>query len=297
MAACRVQFTWLGTRKALSPEQVAQAAGAFDAEAPFLSAGKKLLDTKHDAYRAVTSVRSRIGEAWRSASVPFPEPGVRLLRQDRLETFDQQMQRFRVELDDAVLELDRVYSELRQAARERLGSLYNPDDYPESLLGLFALAWDYPNVEPPAYLLGLNPALFRQEQERVRGRFEEAVRLAEEAFLAEFGRLVGHLAERLSGTDADGTPKVFRDSAVGNLREFFERFRGLSVRSSPELDELVDRAQRIVRGLGPQELRDRDSLREWVATRMSNVQAELDRLTVERPRRRILRGASAPGGA
>ena len=32
MAACRVQFTWLGTRKSLTAEQRAQAAEAFDAE-------------------------------------------------------------------------------------------------------------------------------------------------------------------------------------------------------------------------------------------------------------------------
>src|SRR4051812_17600783 len=43
MAACRVQFTWFGTQKSLTPEQRALAAEAFDAEGPSLSAGKKLL--------------------------------------------------------------------------------------------------------------------------------------------------------------------------------------------------------------------------------------------------------------
>jgi len=36
---------------------------------------------------------------------------------------------------------------------------------------------------------------------------------------------------------------VFRDSAVENLREFFERFRRLTIRSSPELDALVEQAE------------------------------------------------------
>ena len=44
---------------------------------------------------------------------------------------------FRTELDDAVNNLDRHYGELKQAARERLGSLFNPSDYPETLVGLF----------------------------------------------------------------------------------------------------------------------------------------------------------------
>ncbi len=49
------------------------------------------------------------------------------------------------------------------------------------------------------------------------GPVEEAVRLAEQASLEESGRLVGRLTARLGGTNDDGTPKVFRDSAVENL--------------------------------------------------------------------------------
>lgn len=81
------------------------------------------------------------------------------------------------------------------------------------------------------------------------------VALAESAFLEEFGRLVSHLCERLAGSD-DGLPKVFRDSVVSNLTEFFERFRHLNVSSSQELDQLVERARQVVRGVEPKHLRD-----------------------------------------
>src|SRR5271165_4028892 len=77
MAACRVAFTWLGTTKTLTAEQKAQAAEPFDAEGQFLSAGKKLLDTKHNAFRAVTAVRTKITDYWRGLTLPFPEPGIR----------------------------------------------------------------------------------------------------------------------------------------------------------------------------------------------------------------------------
>jgi hypothetical protein len=289
MAACRVCFTWFGARKSLSPEQKAHAAAAFAAEAPYLSAGKKLLDTAHPAWRAVSAIRSTIIEAWRSMSLPFPEPGVRLLRREQLEAFDSLIAGHRRELLAAVEQLDRHYAELRAAAADRLGDLYNDSDYPSSLAGLFDVSWDYPAIEPPGYLLALSPGLYREEQRRVRQRFEEAVRLAEEAFVAEFGRLVAHLTERL-GTEADGSPRVFRDTAVGNLTSFFERFRSLDVRSNAQLDALVSEAQRVVRGIRPQELRDRQDLRRHVAERLSQVREDLDALVVERPRRRVIRG-------
>jgi len=42
----RVAFCWFGVRKTLTPEQKAQAAGTFGAEGQYLSAGKRLLDTR-----------------------------------------------------------------------------------------------------------------------------------------------------------------------------------------------------------------------------------------------------------
>ena len=59
-AAVRLSFTWLGTRKTLTPDQRAQAADTFGAEGQYLSAGKKLLDTQHPAFKAVTAVRNRM---------------------------------------------------------------------------------------------------------------------------------------------------------------------------------------------------------------------------------------------
>jgi hypothetical protein len=94
MAACRVQFIWFGTKKSLTAEQKAQAAEPFDAEGQFLSAGKKLLDTKHTAFLAVTAVRTKITDYWKSLSLPFPEPGVRLIKQDKIDEFAATMTDF-----------------------------------------------------------------------------------------------------------------------------------------------------------------------------------------------------------
>jgi molybdopterin converting factor small subunit len=288
MAAVRLAFTWFGVRKSLNSEQKSLAAETFGAEGKFLSAGKKLLDTRHPAFQAVTALRGRVRSYWLGMSIPYPDPGIRLLRRDQIEPFDAQLTLFRSELDEAVQNLDDHYGELRSAARERLGSLFNAGDYPPQMTGLFAIAWEFPSIEPPNYLQELNPALFEQEQARVAARFDEAVQLAEEAFVTELGKLVSHLTERLSGQE-DGRPRIFRDSAVDNLREFFERFRQLNVRSNDQLDELVAQAQRIVQGVEPQQLRDNTSLRQQVATQLAGVQSVLDGLLVDRPRRAILR--------
>ena len=288
MAAARLSFTWLGVRKSLTLAQKNQAADSFGAEARFLSAEKKLLDTSHPAFKAVTAIRGRMIAFWKSVSLPFPEPGLRLIPQRMISEFNDQVITLREELDQAVLALDEHYDELRSAARVRLGDLYNSDDYPPNLIGLFSIDHDYPSVEPPEYLRRLSPELYEQECRRAQSRFDEAVQLAEQAFLDEMARLVDHLSERLNGQD-DGRPKVFRDSAVTNLREFFDRFRMLNVRSSEQLDELVANAQQMLGGVDPQQLRDSATLRSRVVNQLASVQSNLDGLLVDRPRRNILR--------
>src|SRR5210317_806040 len=113
MAATRLSLQWLGVRKTLTPAQKCQAAETFSADGQFLSAGKKLLDTKHPAFRAVTAVRHRIVSTWHSMTLPFPEPGLRLIRQDDVDTFDRRMTGLREQLGEAVWRLDEHYAQLK----------------------------------------------------------------------------------------------------------------------------------------------------------------------------------------
>jgi hypothetical protein len=131
------------------------------------------------------------------------------------------MQTYRERLQEAACELSSQYDTIKSEAERRLGTLYNGSDYPSTLDGLFDLEVSYLTIEPPGYLMALHPDVYQAEQARVRERFESAVELAEQAFAAELQRLTAHLAERLTGLH-DGQPKVFRDSAVENLREFSE---------------------------------------------------------------------------
>ncbi len=287
-SAMRLAFSWFGARKSLSREHRSQAASQFGAEDKSISAGKKLVDSSHPAMKQVNQVKRQMTDYWKGNSLPFPEAGIRLVRRDDLEDLDNRMAEFQSELDAAVRNLEDCFEEIKSGARERLGDLFSESDYPASMIGEFEVCWDFPNIEPPDYLRRLNPELYRQQCTRIQSRFDEAVQLAEQAFVEELEGLVSHLGERLSGAD-DGKPKVFRDSAVENLREFFTRFQRLNINSNEELESLVNRAREVMSGVQPQSLRTDNSLRQRVASNLAGVQSVLDGLMVDRPRRRILR--------
>lgn len=287
-AACRLQFNWLGTSKTLSPDQKERAASSFDASADSISAGKRLWDTSHPSYRAVTSVRRMITTHWKNISLPYPESGTRLIKQRDVAGFDAAMHDYRGQLQAAVEELQTHFGELKQAARVRLGRLFNEADYPDDVTELFQVSWDFPTVEPPNYLRELVPNIFEEQSRQVAERFEQAVVMAETAFQEEFASLLSHLTERLSGGE-DGQPKVFRNSVIVNLTEFIARFRHLNLRSNEELEGLIASCEQIVRGVQPQSLRDSEQLRRHISTQLARVQSSLDQMMVDRPRRNIQR--------
>ena len=145
-AACRVKFRWFGTTKTLSASQKSQAANSFGAEAKAISAAKRLFDTKDERYRALTSLKSQIIRYWKDHSLAYPEAGIRLIKQNRIDEFNHTLRGYEEDLQACVGLLDEHFNDLRNAAKIRLGTLFNMSDYPLSLADEYAVEWDYPNV-------------------------------------------------------------------------------------------------------------------------------------------------------
>jgi len=294
-AGIRLSFSRMGTRKTLDRQQKQTAADPFDADADYFSAGKKLLDTRAPQFRAVAKVLNKARESWQDSTLPYPEPGIRLIRQDQIETLTAKLDGLQAELAAAVATLETCYADLQDRARAKLGDLYNPADYPATLAGLFTIQWDLPSLAPPEYLMA-NPTLYAEQTARIKARFNEAVTLAEDAFAAELSDMIETLQRKLNGLD-DGTEKRLHDSSLVNMREFFERFRGMNLHSSAELDRVVHQAEEALSGrsliggsaVTRDELRDSSSIRADVRTRLAGMTATLDQMMVTQPRRAITR--------
>src|SRR6516165_11836491 len=128
-AAVRLHFTWWGVHKTLTAQQKEEVGAAYAADARFLTAGKKIIDVRHEAFRRLTSLRTRAVQFWRGLTLPYTEPAVRLIRQDDVEAFVHALQGFRDELTQAEADLNSVYDQLKADAQQRLGRLYNAADY------------------------------------------------------------------------------------------------------------------------------------------------------------------------
>lgn len=287
MGAVKLSFSWLGTQRKLSDAQTKQAADTFHAATDLVTASKRLIDTKNTTYRVLTTLKSQASAYWRAMTLPYPQDGVRLIKQDDIGAFETRMLEYREQLAAAAANLQLEYEAIKVSAREKLGDLYNFNDYPASLDGVFDLRWEYPPVDPPDYLMTFNPELYQQEQQRVQQRFETAVVMAENAFAEQLQDMISHLIERLTD-EPDGTKKTFKSSAIENFKEFYDNFRDMNIRSNAQLDTLILRATNIVSGVDVKDLRKNADLRQNLTQQMGEVKTALDSMITNAPRRRVL---------
>lgn len=287
MGAVKLSFSWLGTQRKLSDLQTKQAADTFHAATDLVTASKRLIDTKNSTYRTLTALKSQASAYWRSMTLPYPQDGIRLIKQSDIAAFEDKMREFKEQLAAAASNLQLEYESIKEAAREKLGDLFNPLDYPPTLEGVFEIKWEYPPVEPPNYLMTFNPELYQQEQSRIQQRFEAAVIMAEDAFAEQLQEMVSHLIERLTD-EPDGTKKTFKSSAIENFKEFYDNFRRMNVRSNAQLENLIQQANSLVSGVEAKDLRSNSNLRQDLRTQMTTVKTALDTLITNAPRRRVL---------
>lgn len=399
---CALKKGAFGKWRSYDDEERATAAQAFDADPEYTRGAKKILNDKCEQYRAVMSILSQARTVWVGMTIPYPEAGRRLIRRDKIEEFKQKMEAFKASLATAVGELNEVFDDLREEAKERLKDLFSPGDYPTSLVGEFSIEYEFPSAAPPEFLKTLSPELYAREEARLTAKFDEAITLAESAFAAEFAKAVRTLMERLSpATVRDWTyagpsgeeihaslaelqaeldaktkqlegaeeaveaglldaittldnrrdrlneqlqlyeatsieqrgggvkwksssgkrmsvkldieaaatqwltdcgceqagerheSKRISDASVGNLQEFFGRFKDLSIRSNPVLDELIAQAQAAVGAVNAEAIRA-DSVTGELRTNLSSTLTQIgeavDELIVSGGGRRIVFG-------
>lgn len=294
MAAVRLsKSTWHLSRK-LNHEQVTKAASEFQADPRFIGASKKLINPRTKKYRDCNAILGEARAYWKSVTIPFPEDGVRLIRRDHMAKFQETMNAFKAELLQAAQALQADYETIRGEAQQQLGELFNETDYPGDITDQFALKWEFPSIEPPAYLLEADPTgqLYAQQVALMEARLQESIALTEEAFTKTFHEMVTRLAERLKFGEVDPEtgerkPLVFHDSTVENLQAFFEQFKALNVGSSPDLDKLVEQAKQVIGDKAPGDIRKDVTLRQNMQVAMAELSGKLNQMMVARPIRQM----------
>lgn len=268
-------------------KKVSSTAVEVNADRDLLHVGKDLLDAEE--YREISRLDTEVRN-WLSRRA-FPSQfreGMYLLPIAMIEEVDAKLEQFRERRGLLIESFLSVYPLRITEAQNRLRDLFNPMDYPEAdrLRGSFSWESRYLTLETPGKLEGISRELYQREAEKAERFWQETAQEIRDALRVGFQELVTHMADRL-GYGPDGKPKIFRDTMIENLEQFFESFRVRNLTDDTELDRLVSQARSIIRGVSPQELREDRPLRDVVREQLGPIREKIDGLIISRPRRAI----------
>lgn len=215
-------------------------------------------------------------------SLPFKIPGIIFIPRDMITTVDEQMQEYQREFETEVTTFGNNYHRYIEEARAKLGKLFNRLDYPDDIRNYFSFKWDFINFSAPDETQIRSSDILQREQEKYQQTMEEFRETAITTLRTTFVEMINHIVERLSGER-----KIFKDSLIGNIREFISDFSALNITNDGELASAVEKCHRLLDGVSVDVIRNNDMFRHEIANRMSEVKSQLGAMMVSRPLRKI----------
>lgn len=241
--------------------QVEASHGAHDAgKYNKLLVSKALLDP-------ISKLAAKVREYHYSVTLPWSDAGA-LLPSTLFMEYAAKMRGFKAEFQKSVDSMLGQYPAEVQAARVRLGTMYNPGDYPKAweLKDRFAINLEFMPV-PDAQDFRVDVSNEAQDELRASVRQSVADRQAD-AVKATFARVrdvVSKIADRLSIEDA-----IFKDTLIFNARDLCLVLKALNITDDSALDAIHDEiTAHLIKY--PDTIRQNPLLRKQIADKAAEI--------------------------
>jgi hypothetical protein len=225
-----------------------------------------------------------------SRCLPMPAfKGSYVLPLGAVEEVNERLERAEKQERPALVEdFCRTYPDAVEQARLDLGDLFDPANYPGlgRVRAMFYIDYRYFSLSTPSKLRDFSVTLFREERDKAARLWQETMEEGQQYLRNLLLETVKHARERLeAGTD--GKPKVFRNSLVKNINDFLDTFQIRNIADDRELAGLVEEMRRLASGVGAEDLRSDDKLRQAWAGELTQIERSLASMVIDKPTRRI----------
>lgn len=265
-----------------------------DADPEMVHVSKDILESAE--LKAVEQYRSDIKRWLKARCLPSPFRGgiyvIKLTLVEEAMAFLEKAEEQDKQNVAAFMAFYREVHEQRNAEdnvmKQKLGSLYQPSDYPDPKRVERAFVFEVQLLElgTPGSLSTINRALYEREKTKMDNVWEQAQQQITQVVLTEFRKLTARMAEQLTVVPGE-KPKKFYDSAVSNLQEWLDLFDKRNLTNDEDLKQMVNQARAMVSGLKPEVIKNSETLKAEIATEMQKITAQIDQAIVERPGRKI----------
>lgn len=233
-----------------------------------------------EALQGITKVVSATRSGFIERTLPWLDDGQRVMASDAYIPHSAWFRKQHAAFDDEVQKFLDTYDKHVADAAKRLGSMFDPQDYPTKaeLRTKFLMAT---NVLPVPTANDFRAEMNPTQAAEIRMQIEKSVADATQAAVRDIYKRVAEVAERMverltaykpatkPGDKAEG---IFRDSLVENVRDLIGILPSLNILGDPELAAMADKLKPLAEH-DASALRDDAALRRSVA---AEAQAILD---------------------
>ena len=207
-------------------------------------------------------------------TLPWDDGGGRILPSQNFLNYSKKMREYRESFEGAVREFISNYDSYRDDAQAKLGSMFNPTDYPgvREIEHKFKFSTD---IEPVPSAEDFRVSIQNADANRIKKELEDRVNArvveATRDLYVRLNTAVGKVAEKLAVKDA-----IFRDSLVENVVELVNLLPKLNVANDPKLTALTAETKKAICALEPESLRKDEGVRAKAA---EDAKAILDKMS------------------
>lgn len=255
---------WTASKKDNKVSNAVKANQAASAKAGWFN--KRLIDPS--ALDPINQIEGRARTMHYKMTLPWGDNGDRMLPSQAYFEYTDQLRALRSEHETAVATFVGQYPDLVQAARQMLGSMYDPADYPEvnriaerfSMRAVFS-----PVADADDFRVDIGDEAVAEIKKSINEAAEQRLKGATRDCWLRLEEVVKNMAERLVDPKA-----TFRDSLVGNIESLLELLPKLNVANDPALKTMCTEVGAWLI-ISPTDLRKNKKLRAFTAEKADEI--------------------------
>lgn len=225
---------------------------------------KKLLPGSKELAR-VNQLAKHIREYFYQETLPWFSDGARIIKAESYTQFMKKYGRMKQDFDSAVEDFLKVYPFLQDHAKNSLGSLYSPEDYPDVTRLGRKFQCDV-QVMPLPDAKDFRVDIGDAEMKKFVKRIEAVQKDAMADCWARLFEVVQKAADTLAKPDA-----IFKNSLLENVSEICQLLPRLNVTDDPKLEKKRMDVESLISKLSPDVLRDNATERQDAASKLAEI--------------------------
>ena len=291
--ACIIQFSagYWRAKKKIPKEKLERIVQNNPAAAKWLTGSQSLIDPAE-----IKKIGKKVNVASsylnpnnpESPVLKYPIAGLKTIPIALIEKCDARLNEIKAEFMEAKDQFLAHIEEFKQAAKNdlELDGLFQEFDYPMDLENKYYMEWRFLLMQKPDNIIKIAPDVYEREKQKFIEVMEQVRTDSVDALRITFADMVSKICERFENGTKDGKAKIFKNTTVNNFYGFFEQFKERNIFNDETLDELVVKAQAILKNRDPEEIRDNAAMKKLIRADMLPLEAQLKKLT-EKPRRKL----------